>query len=152
VLSTPHTCGARDSAALRPPEGPPLLTHNLISANGVADTPTVASTRLGWLPTAYVTLYECVVYFHSFTCSLPHFVLIRSLSITRFSTHSLLVPALVACLPSLFTTKANNYIRPALHDCHMLHREHHTVDTRQTHCQQIRHCQVHKYLQDLHRL
>jgi hypothetical protein len=39
VLSTPHTCGARDSAALRPPEGPPLLTHNLISANGVADTP-----------------------------------------------------------------------------------------------------------------
>jgi len=29
VLSTPHTCGARDSAALRPPEGPPLLTQRL---------------------------------------------------------------------------------------------------------------------------
>jgi hypothetical protein len=34
-LISPHTCGARDSAALRPPEGPPLLTQTLISTHGV---------------------------------------------------------------------------------------------------------------------
>jgi hypothetical protein len=63
----PHTCGARDSAALRPPEGPPLLTlsHNSTS-------PVESSSLVEWLQFYfYFTL--------SVRCSLIHRLFITSL-------------------------------------------------------------------------